>query len=104
MEAKKLNSSLKPAHTPTPWKLKDSSKVCVKLGREELPVLKIESLAGTTPEKNAANAAHIVKCVNLHDDLINRLSTIHSRGKGYQISWDEHDKIGELLARARGES
>jgi hypothetical protein len=40
-----------PKHTPTPWRVGD---------------------AGFTvaPCKSKANAAHIVKCVNLHDELV----------------------------------
>lgn len=73
------------AHTPTPW-LVTQSGACETLIRAEGPHGKkiastfISSYGGTNRDSyirgiktNEANAAHIVKCVNAHDELVNAL-------------------------------
>jgi hypothetical protein len=81
-------------HTPTPWAAYGTTLST----RAEGP----RSLIGTTDplrhheeeEQNAANAAHIVKCVNAHDELVAAL-------KGMLEAWEE--QFGEGACDCRPE-
>lgn len=93
---------MKPKHTPTPWQI-GAEKPCaiysktarIKVG-ETAPYAITDSPAiplANSDEEMEANAAHIVKCVNLHDELVEAL-----------IACDYRDKYKDLIARAKGES
>lgn len=56
-----------PTHTPTPWRVKHSGlDAYIVGGPENFPCANMPG-QGPTSE---ANAAHIVKCVNAHDELV----------------------------------
>ena len=56
------------------------------------------------PSDREANAAHIVKCVNLHDELVLMLNELRNRqGITKLCNLDELDQINDLLKRAKGE-
>jgi len=54
-------------HTKTPWAVKHHGDVCSEVLDDE--ALAVAFVWGTQGQPNQANARHIVKCVNLHDDL-----------------------------------
>lgn len=56
----------KTKHTPTPWDRMGDLIIRVE-GPASFDVAKVDS---------EANAAHIVKCVNLHDELVEALSEL----------------------------
>jgi hypothetical protein len=53
-----------PKHTPTPWRVGDAGFTVFG------PKTDQPSPVTIAPCKSKANAAHIVKCVNLHDELV----------------------------------
>lgn len=60
-------------HTPTPWKLDEVWMLLKGPDGEEIAALhSAEPMHGKRPDRFIANmnAAHIVHCVNLHDELI----------------------------------
>lgn len=113
------------AHTPTPWKVAD--EYIFDRHRNEIATT---TTSGLSFEEDEANAAHIVKCVNAHDDLVEALETLRSdcqtpidmyerngpeftspHGNEYESTSYVMDKFAELvasidaaLAKARGAS
>jgi hypothetical protein len=66
------------SHTPTPW------EVCGHYIRPKLPESGIQ--IAEFPlflENHKANAAHIVRCVNAHDDLVAALQRAQMAMLGY---------------------
>ena len=96
-------------HTPTPWHLPSGwDTVGVALG--EIPIFSSdeEVVAKCRAKENrrtlsdniAANAAHIVKCVNLHDELVAGLMDAYP----YIADDNLRASIGNLIDKARGEA
>lgn len=60
------------AHTPTPWSL--SERFPEILGAPETGVIvarmPVWDFSAVRPSEGVANAAHIVRCVNAHDQLV----------------------------------
>jgi hypothetical protein len=68
----------KTQHTPTPWTLNtQDEEYCLPInkifGADNLDVAETN---GATLDEMEANAQHIVKCVNLHDKLVEALGII----------------------------
>ena len=96
-------------HTPAPWSL---SKHHSKSNIEGAKSRHIASTAGYSDnlstwhysgsnyhEENEANAEHILKCVNLHDELVAGLMDAHP----YIADDKLRASIGDLIVKARGE-
>lgn len=72
----------KAAHTPTPWTwIEGSPDIFTMWNNKEVvlstvkhPIWHDDRLCGSA--EAAANAAHIVKCVNMHDELVAALETM----------------------------
>jgi len=86
-------------HTPTPWihvkgnLIRDSHGVCIA--------------GDSTAIQNAANAAHIVHCVNSHDALVEALRVAQEyigrmEGKLSQPTHYAYQAVTEALALAEG--
>ena len=63
-------------HTPTPWKVGAKHTigfVSVEDDQSCGMTIPFIDVYGTNPE---ANAAHIVKCVNMHDELVEALDNL----------------------------
>ncbi len=77
--------------TPGPW---DRAGIDVGVaGRDDFRIAHCDGCDGEDElsfDENAANAAHIVKCVNSHDDLLSALES---------LMWELED--GDNLKRAR---
>jgi hypothetical protein len=70
------------AHTPTPWKQLNKGMVATS---DESAVVGTFHNANGGPD----NAAHIVRCVNAHDELVAALASIEN--------WATHAAEGTLL-------
>lgn len=98
----------KAQHTPTPWELfpTDKLEVVAPSGRGTDRI----KVADCYHYNGEANAAHIVKCVNLHDELVSGLqlakALIQATYKNNNIEhpacyFEAIAKYDELLAKAR---
>ena len=83
-------------HTPTPWKVYLYGGV--QIGQEDTGEA-VCSMWGDKQE-GEANAAHIVKCVNMHDELVEALEDAIQLLQMAGYSTVEHRAA---LAKARGE-
>lgn len=77
----------KTTHTPTPWTAKGHSiwgpPVTCKLDKKPHHEIVCNTMAGRDNGEDLANAAHIVKCVNQYDELVEALrSLINNNGTG----------------------
>lgn len=87
---------MKTQHTPTPWIVTKGNLldnfISEKNGSQT--IAETRNLQGNAK----ANAAHIVKCVNLHDELVEAFE--HALYKAYPVMLPKHLK--DLLKRAKG--
>jgi hypothetical protein len=107
----KDGARLPPAHTTTPWKCEkyegddadDNCKYIVMECKQSAIVAEIPVCCGW----EEANAEHIVKCVNMHDELLELLTSIT-----YLWNDDNFDRkvfsqiitdADEAIAKAKGE-
>lgn len=87
---------MKTQHTPTPWKAIIPEMLPPYItGADGIPLADAVRY-GQKRETHVANAVHIVKCVNMHDELVRALENIVSIEPG----WEQYD---DLLKRAKGE-
>lgn len=93
-------------YTPTPWK----TKFDIECQWHEILGADGKHIAGVSSarswEENKANAAHIVHCVTLHDELVAMLARHYSNHKPCGHDFDcvcLGDEARALLSRARGE-
>lgn len=102
-------------HTPTPWNAEhnDHYWTIVPESRSENDPYQIGDVCSSYPgEMNQglqqANARHIVKCVNMHDELVEALKNIIARSHNDPLGTSkvlDMRKIAEkALAKARGET
>jgi hypothetical protein len=104
---------MKTTHTPTPWTIKHYGFIGLH-GTEYSQVSRENEkdcifIFKTNEPEGEANAAHIVKCVNLHEDLVfsleycyRKLNKLVESGKiSEPLLLDE---VPELLKRAKGEA
>lgn len=100
-------------HTPTPWRVEAYSGEPYTEGPGDLRIVGSNNISPalifggfhTIPEL-AGNAAHIVHCVNLHDELVAMLARHYSNHKPCGHDFDcvcLGDEARALLSRARGE-
>lgn len=61
-------------HTPTPWKTHSDTLICTING--EIAEASVKDFSSEAAE---ANAAHIVKCVNLHEELVRELRDVSDK-------------------------
>ena len=59
-------------HTPTPWVLGPNG-LDIRDGKHEDKIVTVDYVDHIASEQQEANAAHIVKCVNAHDGLVEAL-------------------------------
>jgi hypothetical protein len=99
-------------HTPAPWEDKKDGRI-VGPSKDGLTVQTIAKVQGYADEVKA-DAAHIVKCVNLHEELVNILGQVQEffkegmavhpgalTNKPDGVTFEK--AIAELLAKAKGE-
>lgn len=87
-------------HTPTPWELDDDGDGDYKIISEEGHLIAVET--GYYPiAPSIEDAAHIVKCVNMHDELvevIERLLPIAEDGE-FQYGHSPEESEDIIFAR-----
>lgn len=89
-------------HTPTPWNYKQAyaNGAGAFIGPDGKGIACITS--STKRDNNAANAAHIVRCVNAHDELVAALRAL-LKAHGERTSWASEslwDAARAALAKA----
>ena len=100
----------KEKHTKTPWKVfyaKSNDDLIIGVGEEtgEGIIASNGSFWGTDSEAKA-NAEHVVKCVNAHDELLEALE----RAKGYLKTSKNarqsgaYEQVLTAIKKAKGES
>ena len=79
-------------HTPTPWTLEGRN---ILGAAHDGSMRCIAPVSGQSPANADANAAHIVRCVNAHDALVESLSGL--------IEWMEqhHPTAASNISKAR---
>lgn len=85
-------------HTPTPW----YADINFITDGQRNEVAHITSYHMTLHEE-CANAAHIVKCVNMHDELVEALSAMvrNGRKQGWDYNYEnDMDNSREVLKKA----
>lgn len=94
-----MKTETKVSHTPTPWNYIVSANggklVHVETDMNNphgagLPVCSI-------PKVREADAAHIVKCVNAHEELLETLKSLRHKEK---LSPADREIIGQAIAKA----
>lgn len=67
------------SHTPTPWSIESNDLVTI-YADDDCDLHPIASTAGNPTcrmlDEQEANAAHIVRCVNAHDELVTALRNV----------------------------
>ena len=90
-------------HTPIPWRVADKSLGLMGILRVQNKDVDICNVFNDKSVNSEANAKHIVKCVNMHDELVEALDKmINHTGieteKQY-LKW--HIKAEEVLEKAK---
>ena len=94
-------------HTPTPWHVyeKDPFVIC-EGGGGSIGIIEA-GYPGVSEAEQIANAAYVVHCVNVHDDLVKALESIlNVRVEGWENIWAGSNRCQDIaraaLARAKG--
>ena len=110
-------------HTPTPWHVyeKDPFVIC-EGGGGSIGIIEA-GYPGVSEAEQIANAAYVVHCVNVHDDLVKALEAIiesadaphahrgaRATDHDYSLPWEDYTEIPDddlnnaraALARAKG--
>lgn len=75
-------------HTPTPWEV-----VVAPSGTPDITDAKGQVVAAVFGGKADSNAAHIVKCVNMHDELLERLRELMELTEDPENDADECESV-----------
>ena len=92
-------------HTPTPWHILREADGAIAIGNKLLPhvaVVRYSHNPALSKETGEANASHIVKCVNLHDELVGFASFVAAKYK--HSDPDVSQAAQNILDKARGEA
>ena len=83
-------------HTPTPWAVDHDA-----ISAQGQHIAGCIGLDGDDYATQKANAAHIVRCVNAHDDLVSALQMVCDSGVALADSIEK--AMLDALAKARGD-
>jgi len=90
-------------HTPTPWHVyeKDPFVIC-EGGGGSIGIIEA-GYPGVSEVEQIANAAYVVHCVNVHDDLVKALEEARAALHFHYVEWDgePEDAVPLQLARAK---
>lgn len=95
--------------TPRPWHRTQAAReggYCIEGPTARNSEWLLAHVIGRTKRENAANAAHIVDCVNMHEELVAALEAVLSVRPDLAARSTPDSPIGKAraaLARARGE-
>lgn len=104
-------------HTPTPWEVRMVTGFHTSIYGEKNKWILNAALQGMKRDESEANAAHIVKCVNMHDELVKALEFYankeewHNNGEyGWKLQFNSAEVDGdgwsvadEVLKKLKGE-
>lgn len=91
-------------HTPTPWNVDEYKSIVDSEGN----TISANGFAmvmsyGEEQKKAQANAAHIVKCVNMHDELVKALKNAREELEEYESSLNHENynnpSLNEVLKK-----
>ncbi len=88
-------------YTPTPWHILREGDGVIAIGNKSLPhvaVVRYSHNPALSKETGKANAAHIVKCVNLHDQMLITIGKLASGMKRGDEGWSKLDEEVYQLA------
>lgn len=96
-----------PLTLQTPWRVTPGSGLRLLIDVEGSPTLTACTIAAVQPEDDngeaireaQANAAHIVKCVNAHDELVAALRSLSDLSRAYIGHMDMDDLAALEAAR-----
>lgn len=93
------------SHTPDPWAVGGHEPNCIFAGEEKTLIAECHSrksgnYSRDEPEQ-VANAEHIVRCVNAHEDLLAacRTAKLHLEATGYEDTL-AHAAVTHAIAKA----
>lgn len=69
-------------HTPTPWRVSENAYGCFHIMHGEGRASSVVAGGNDHNTLSGSDAAHIVKCVNMHDELVGALKDISRITKG----------------------
>lgn len=99
MNARNLNQSQKPEHTPTPW-ISDGLTIATVINDKNWIIAQM--VTGEPQESDYANAAYIAKCVNLHFELVEGLeAAVRWINNNTDRQCLRMDELKDILARAK---
>lgn len=86
--------------SPRPWSIMQTNATWVEIvcDADNHDIFRVDGL-DTLFTQDAANAAHIVRCVNLHDELVTRLEAMCDLAE-LQGGFDDEDGM-RSIARSR---
>jgi hypothetical protein len=97
-----MKTETKPTHTPTPWKVEDKTTLADSAGH----VIAITASREQSDLANEANAAFIVRAVNVHEELmrvcvyaLNELEHPHANPENKTLTIQD---LKQALAKAEG--
>lgn len=102
-EAEKTKKRMKTQHTPTPWHYNGGKKIYIYSSHRNgayCAEINTTSDNGDKIRDAEANAAHIVKCVNLHDELVEALDFMISEYSGI-LECRQGQECLDVLKRAK---
>lgn len=86
-------------HTPGPWRAAHDDTDVRLLDEEGNWIAECKMWEH---DQNVANANHIVRCVNAHDDMLEALEAVQADDTA-RLSGPVWDKVRAALKKARGE-
>jgi hypothetical protein len=87
-------------HTPTPWEAEDAVIFCPGKRLTIAVMYGNELLKSLNWKEQKANAAHIVKCVNLHDELVGALKMARAECEHFYSNGTRYLAICTAIAKA----
>ena len=91
-----------PTHTPTPWKYREGWECYQLCSANGMPIGLTDYPSdgrNIFREEAEANAAHIVRCINVHDQLVEALRLVDEK-LGHKFNSELSDIVDEALAAA----
>ena len=89
-------------HTPTPWIFDSECRAIWAISQKDFDDIDELSASDDVPmicdDINEANAAHIVKCVNMHDQMLITIGKLASGMKRGDEGWSKLDEEVYQLA------
>ena len=89
-------------HTPTPWHILREADGAIAIGNRSLPhvaVVRYSHNPALSEETGKANTYHIIKCVNLHDELVEGAYNAQQRILGVLRNHEAGESLNPAILR-----